>query len=338
MADRGPPTLSIEGFAASDPLLAIETSCDDTCAAVVTPDGEILSNVISSQARFHERYGGVVPEIASRHHLELVNAVVDEALATAGVGLRDLGAVAATSRPGPDRGPAGRPVDGEGARRRRRAAVRGGRPPARARGGELPRAGPARAALPVPDRKRRPHAAGERRATRRVRAARLDPRRRRRRGARQGRAPDGPRLSRAAPRSTAWRARATRSAFDFPVGMRRGDSLDFSFSGLKTALVYKVRELGPDQTLARRADLAASFQRAVVESLMVKLEQALERTGAPPAGDRGRRGRELRAALAGGGGVRRARPRAEDPAAGALHRQRGDDRVRGEVRAAGPVS
>ena len=66
----------------------IETSCDDTCAAVVTPDGEILSNVISSQARFHERYGGVVPEVASRHHLELVNAVVDDALTTAGVGHR----------------------------------------------------------------------------------------------------------------------------------------------------------------------------------------------------------------------------------------------------------
>ena len=65
-------------------------------------------------------------------------------------------------------------------------------------------------------------------------------------------------------------------AFDFPVGMRRGDSLDFSFSGLKTALVYKVRELGPEGTLARRADLAASFERAVVESLMLKLEQALE--------------------------------------------------------------
>ena len=62
------------------PLLAIETSCDDTCAAVVSADGHILSNVISSQARFHERYGGVVPEVASRHHLELINAVVGDAL------------------------------------------------------------------------------------------------------------------------------------------------------------------------------------------------------------------------------------------------------------------
>ena len=61
--------------------LGIETSCDDTCAAVVTAaEGEILSSAISSQSRFHERYGGVVPEVASRHHLELVNAVVEDAL------------------------------------------------------------------------------------------------------------------------------------------------------------------------------------------------------------------------------------------------------------------
>ena len=81
-------------------ILAIETSCDDTCAAVVAGGREILSNVISSQARFHERYGGVVPEVASRHHLELVNAVVDEALAESGHALGNMEAIAATSRPG----------------------------------------------------------------------------------------------------------------------------------------------------------------------------------------------------------------------------------------------
>ena len=62
-------------------ILAIETSCDDTCAAVVTRGGEIRSNVISSQSEIHARYGGVVPEVASRHHLDLVNAVVAQALA-----------------------------------------------------------------------------------------------------------------------------------------------------------------------------------------------------------------------------------------------------------------
>src|ERR1700752_5258805 len=80
-------------------ILAIETSCDDTCAAVVTRSGEIRSNVVSSQA-VHARFGGVVPEWASRHHLELANAVVDDALATAGATLDDVETVAVTQGPG----------------------------------------------------------------------------------------------------------------------------------------------------------------------------------------------------------------------------------------------
>ena len=80
-------------------ILALETSCDDTCAAVVTPGGEIRSNVISSQ-RVHDRYGGVVPEIASRHHLELIGDVVDDALSRAGVLLPSVDLVAVTCGPG----------------------------------------------------------------------------------------------------------------------------------------------------------------------------------------------------------------------------------------------
>ena len=80
-------------------VLALETSCDDTCAAV-TDDARILSNVISSQAAAHARYGGVVPEVASRHHLELINPVVDAALGEAGVELMDVDAVAVTREPG----------------------------------------------------------------------------------------------------------------------------------------------------------------------------------------------------------------------------------------------
>ena len=80
-------------------ILAIETSCDDTCAAVVTAGGEIRSNVISSQG-VHDRYGGVVPEVAARHHLELVNAVVDDALARAATTLDDISLVAVTQGPG----------------------------------------------------------------------------------------------------------------------------------------------------------------------------------------------------------------------------------------------
>ena len=80
-------------------ILALETSCDDTCAAVV--DGAaIRSNVISSQAAAHERFGGIVPEVASRHHLELVNPVVDAALAEAEIGLADVDSFAVTRGPG----------------------------------------------------------------------------------------------------------------------------------------------------------------------------------------------------------------------------------------------
>ena len=81
-------------------ILALETSCDDTCAAVVTEDGRIASNVIASQGLLHARYGGVVPEIASRHHLELVDAVTADALERAGARLDDVDTVAVTRGPG----------------------------------------------------------------------------------------------------------------------------------------------------------------------------------------------------------------------------------------------
>ncbi len=80
-------------------ILALETSCDDTCAAVVDADGRMRSNVISSQ-EVHARFGGVVPEIASRHHLEIVNLIVEQALARADASLEDVELVAATQGPG----------------------------------------------------------------------------------------------------------------------------------------------------------------------------------------------------------------------------------------------
>ena len=87
------------GLAREMRILALETWCDDTCAAVVE-GGRILSNLVSSQAAFHESYGGVVPEVASRHHLELVNAVVAAALDRAGTELAEVDAVAVTQGPG----------------------------------------------------------------------------------------------------------------------------------------------------------------------------------------------------------------------------------------------
>ena len=261
------------------PLLAIETSCDDTCAAVVTADGHILSNVISSQARFHERYGGVVPEIASRHHLELINAVVEDALEQGGVGLREVGRVAATSRPGL----IGALLVGLSTAKALAAAAR------------LPFVavdhlqGHVAANFLQPDPLDPPFlcliasgghtllAAVERHDSYELLGSTRDD-------------AAGEALDKAArmlglgyPGGAAIDRLAREgdpAAFDFPLGMRRGDSLDFSFSGLKTALVYRVRELGPEGTAARRADLAASFQSAVIGSLLLKLEQALERTAA----------------------------------------------------------
>lgn len=84
----------------SELILAIESSCDETAAAVVSGGREVLSNIISSQIDIHKRYGGVVPEIASRNHVLNISSVVDEALAAAGAGFSDISAVAVTCGPG----------------------------------------------------------------------------------------------------------------------------------------------------------------------------------------------------------------------------------------------
>ncbi|MBD5445684.1 MAG: tRNA (adenosine(37)-N6)-threonylcarbamoyltransferase complex transferase subunit TsaD [Lachnospiraceae bacterium] len=81
-------------------ILAVETSCDETAAAVVKNGREVCSNIISSQIALHTIYGGVVPEIASRKHIEKINQVIDEALKSAGVTLKDITAIAVTYGPG----------------------------------------------------------------------------------------------------------------------------------------------------------------------------------------------------------------------------------------------
>ncbi len=81
-------------------ILGIETSCDDTCASVVRNGNDILSNVVSSQNEIHEKYGGVVPEIASRKHLEMIDIVIKEALLKAGIESSQISTVSVTNRPG----------------------------------------------------------------------------------------------------------------------------------------------------------------------------------------------------------------------------------------------
>ena len=254
-------------------ILALETSCDDTCAAVITREGEIRSNVVSSQG-IHDRYGGVVPEIASRHHLELVNAVVDDALAQAGATLDDAELIAVTQGPGL----VGALLVGVATAKGLAAARR------------LPLApvdhlqGHVAANFLAPDPIEPPflcllasgghtllarvteHGAHERLGSTLDDAAgeAFD------KGARLlGLGyPGGPALSKLA-------LDGNPGAFAFPTAARVG-GLDFSFAGLKTALLYKVRELGEEEAQLRRADLAASYEHAIVETLMARVERALE--------------------------------------------------------------
>jgi len=257
-------------------ILGIETSCDDTCAAVVTRAGAIRSNVISSQG-VHDRYGGVVPEVASRHHLELVNAVIDAALAEGKVGLDDVETVAVTAGPGL----VGALLVGVSAAKALAAARR------------LPLVavdhlhGHVAANFLEPDPFEPPFvcliASGGHTLLARVEARdrfellgqTLDDA--------AGEAfdkgarllglgyPGGPALERLA-------AKGDPAAFDFPIAARV-PGLDFSFAGLKTSLLYRVRELGEEEAGARRADLAASYQHAIVEALAQRAERALEATG-----------------------------------------------------------
>jgi N6-L-threonylcarbamoyladenine synthase len=262
-------------------ILALETSCDDTCAAVITGDGELRSNVISSQG-IHDEYGGVVPEIASRHHLELANAVVGDALRRAGATLDDIDLVAVTQGPGL----VGALLVGV-------ATAKG---LAAARGLPLAAVDHLQGHVAANFLRIEPDAApimeppfvcliasGGHTLLARVQdhegfavlGRTLDDA--------AGEAfdkgarllglpfPGGPALERLA-------RDGDPEAFAFPVARNLG-GLDFSFAGVKTSLLYKVRELGEARAGERAADLAASFQRAIVEALAARCEQALEQTG-----------------------------------------------------------
>jgi N6-L-threonylcarbamoyladenine synthase len=257
------------------PTLAIETSCDDTCAAVLD-EARVLSSVISSQAAAHAQFGGVVPEVASRHHLELTVPVVEAALGEAGTTLDGIEAVAVTAGPGligallvgvstakaiaaPRRRPL-IPVDHlQGHVAANFLEPEPLEPPFLclvASGGHTLLAGVRNHAGYELLGQTLDDAAGE--AFDKV--ARL-----------LGLGyPGGPALEELAQEGDP-------EAFEMPVAMSRDPGLDFSFSGLKTALVYLCRDLGPEGVEQRRADLAASFQAAAVGQLAAKLERAMKR-------------------------------------------------------------
>lgn len=262
-------------------ILAIESSCDETAASVVR-GCEIHSNVIASQIDVHAKFGGVVPEIASREHMKAVVEVVRMALEEARVSAEELGAVAVTHGPGlvgalligvqMGRGlaaAAGLPIWGIHHHEGHLAS-------ARIRGRQRE------------DLEMLPHLAllvsgghttlvdvqalGHYRILGQTRDDAV------------GEAfdktakhlglgyPGGPVIDRFA-------RRGNPEAFDFPRAMLHQDNLDLSFSGLKTAMAVHLRKHGQPQSEAALADICASFQEAVAQALCVKTQRALQRSG-----------------------------------------------------------
>ena len=249
-----------------DLILGIETSCDETAAAVVTEDGEIVTNAVASQAELHARFGGVVPEVASRRHLELITPVIREALNG-----HQIDKVAVTSRPGL----IGALLVGVSAAKALAWAKRLPLVPVNHLHGHvaslylkpldlqppftcLLASGGHTMLLDVQDR-----------GGYRVLGTTLDDA--------AGEAFDkGARLlGLGYPGGKEIDALAKQGdphAYDFPVARLPG--LDFSFSGLKTSLLYKVRDLPPEELERCKADLAASYQRAIVRALVERIEAA----------------------------------------------------------------
>lgn len=264
-------------------LLGIETSCDDTAAAVVVDGRTVESSVLASQDEFHREYGGVVPEIAGRKHAEMLNAVIELALRKAGRTLDDVDGIAVTCGPGL----AGSLVVGVAAAQglafaRNLPAYAVNHLHGHLFANYLERADDPEHTPPQPpfvclivsgghsdlvlveahDRHRRigrsiDDAAGE--AFDKV--ARM-----------LGLAfPGGPPLD-------ALAQSGNPAAFSFPRGLSRDPGYDFSFSGLKTAVRYHL-DAHPGDAALRGADIAASFQAAVVDALCIKTLRAAEDFG-----------------------------------------------------------
>jgi N6-L-threonylcarbamoyladenine synthase len=257
-------------------ILGLETSCDETAAALVTQDGEIRSSIVASQAELHARYGGVVPEVASRRHLELVTPVIREALAEADSTLADVDRIAVTQGPGL----IGALLVGLAAAKAVAWSRRLPLVPVDHLDGHV-------ASLYLrPDPLEPPFlcllASGghtmlldvRSHAEQKLLGTTLDDA--------AGEAfdkgarllglgyPGGREIDRLA-------REGDPAAYDFPVARLPG--LDFSFSGLKTALLYAVRDLSEEQLEARRTDLAASYQRAIVRALVDRVREAAKATG-----------------------------------------------------------
>jgi len=311
---------------AAELILGLETSCDETAAALVTGGGEIRANVVASQADLHARYGGVVPEVASRRHLELVSPVVREALAEADASLDDVTHVAVTQGPGL----IGALLVGIATAKAIAWSRRLPLVPVDHLDGHI-------ASLYVQPNAIEPPflcllASGghtllidvRSHTEQRVLGSTLDDA--------AGEAFDkGARLLGLGYPGGREIDRLARDgdpeAYAFPVA--RVPGLDFSFSGLKTALLYATRDLSPAELEERRADLAASYQRAIVRALVNRMREAQEQTHAEQIAVVGgvAANTELRAALA---DAALAPARSDDG-------QRRDDRLGRAIRGPRPV-
>ncbi|HEU4685935.1 MAG TPA: tRNA (adenosine(37)-N6)-threonylcarbamoyltransferase complex transferase subunit TsaD [Nitrospira sp.] len=260
------------------PVLGIETSCDETAAAVLGGDGGLLSTVVSSQHAVHERFGGVVPELASRAHIEAIERITATALTESGLTWKDLAGIAVTQGPGL----AGALIVGLNYAKALGYAL------------DIPVVGvshleghiasawlqdpsfpPACVILVV--------SGGHTHLYRRDEHGRCLLLGRTRDDA-AGEAfdkgaqmlglgfPGGPALDRLA-------QTGDRAVFSFPRSSIRKHNLEFSFSGLKTALLYRLQAMDESEILARQADLAAAYQEAIVTVLVEKAFSAVRQAG-----------------------------------------------------------
>jgi N6-L-threonylcarbamoyladenine synthase len=269
---------SSTAFPPSGPVLGIETSCDETAAAVLDADGSVLANVVASQHAVHERFGGVVPELASRAHIEMIERVVLAALEEARLSWSSLAGIAVTQGPGL----AGALMVGTNYAKTL-AYVLG-----------LPLVGVSHLeahiasawiedpefplpciVLVVSGGHTHLYIRDRRRSSRLLGCTRDDA---------AGEAfdkgaqmlglgfPGGPALDRLARTGDA-------TAMVFPRSSLNKKSLEFSFSGLKTALLYKLQAMGEGERAKRQADLAAGYQEAIVTVLVDKAFLAVQQTG-----------------------------------------------------------
>jgi N6-L-threonylcarbamoyladenine synthase len=262
-------------------ILAIETSCDETAAAVVEDGARIVSSVVSTQAALHAPFGGVVPELASRHHLENICPVIAKAMSDAGVAYRDLDAVAVTRGPG---------LVGSllvGVEAAKGIAFVHGKPlvPVHHIAGHIEAPFLAHGEIPLPALAL--VVSGGHTSLFEVPARGEYRLRARTRDDAAGEAfdkvakllglgyPGGPVIDRLS-------QGANDRAVEFKVARIKDGSSDFSFSGVKTAVLYHVRREGiapvadPANVPSEIRDLVASFQRAVVEALVRRLKKGAE--------------------------------------------------------------